>query len=367
MKVTLKDATKKFGKIIAVDDVSLSIEDKEFMVLLGPSGCGKTTTLRMIAGLETPDSGDIYIGDKLVNDLPPKDRNVAMVFQSYALYPYMSVFDNIGFPLRIRKIPKKEIEERVHNAAKLLEIEELLNRKPKELSGGQRQRVALGRAIIREPDIFLMDEPLSNLDAKLRVYMRAELKKLHEKVGATTIYVTHDQSEAMSMGDRIAILDRGVLRQVAPPSEIYDNPNDVFVGGFIGSPSMNMLKGTLVEKNGKFFVDAGVFQYPVSPEIAKESSGTEVIFGVRPEDFIILSKKAPHSIKAKIEVIEPLGRESILSLDVGGVPLTLIAKSTVGLSTGDDIWITIDENKLHIFDEKTKKRLGLPKRINVAN
>lgn len=367
VEVRFEGVTKRFGKVVAVDNLNLKVEDGDFLVLLGPSGCGKTTTLRLVAGLETPDAGNIYIGDALANELSPKDRNVAMVFQSYALYPYMRVFDNIAFPMKVRKTPKKEIQKSVREVAELLKIEDLLTRKPRQLSGGQRQRVALGRALIREPQLFLMDEPLSNLDAKLRVVMRTELRKLHHKLNITTIYVTHDQEEAMTLGSRIAIQNKGILQQVGTPNQVYEYPANVFVAGFIGSPAMNMLKGTLVEKNGKFFVDAGVFQYPVSPEIAKESSSTEVILGVRPEDFVISSKKAPYAIKAKIEVLEPLGRESILSLDLSGVPLILIAKSTVGLSTGDDIWITFDEKKLHIFDEKTQKHLGLPKHVKVAN
>lgn len=359
MNVTLKNVTKKFGKVTAVDDLSLRIEDKEFMVLLGPSGCGKTTTLRIIAGLETPDSGDIYIGDNLVNDLPPKDRNVAMVFQSYAIYPYMSVFDNIAFPLKIRKTPKKEINERVCNVANLLRIEELLNRKPKELSGGERQRAALGRAIIREPDIFLMDEPLSNLDAKLRVHMRAELKKLHEKVKATTIYVTHDQLEAMSMGDRIAILDRGVLQQVGTPHEVYERPTNIFVAGFVGSPAMNMIEGDVIEKDGKFFADFGVITYPLLSKVAKECSTRKIVFGIRPEHILIERKKGPKLLPAKVEVIEPLGREFILSLDLNGLTFTVLMRRVEHLKSGDDVWIKFDEKKLHIFDGETQKRLEI--------
>jgi multiple sugar transport system ATP-binding protein len=357
MEVTLEKVTKKFGEVIAVEDLTLEIKDKEFMVLLGPSGCGKTTTLRMIAGLESPDSGAIYIGDRQVNDLPPKDRNVAMVFQSYAIYPYMSVFDNIAFPLKIRKTPKEEIAERVNNVAALLEIQTLLNRKPKELSGGQRQRVALGRAIIRNPDIFLMDEPLSNLDAKLRVHMRAELKKLHEKVKATTVYVTHDQLEAMSMGDRIAIMDNGLLQQVGTPSSIYNNPKNAFIGGFIGSPAMNMFEGaTETRKDGKLTVDFGSFQLELSDETKEtleKAQTTDLTLGVRPEDIDIVKRPKKEAIKAKVEVIEPVGRELQVHLSAGEASIIVITTPSQDLSAGETVWLLPNKEKAHLFDSKT--------------
>src|SRR5207249_314923 len=261
--VTLKSVSKHFGGSAVVHDVNLEIPDKEFVVMVGPSGCGKTTTLRMIAGLEDVTDGEIYIGDRLVNDVPPKDRDIAMVFQSYALYPHMSVYDNLAFGLKLRRTPKRDIDERMRRAAETLGIGQLLNRKPKELSGGQRQRVALGRAIVREPQVFLMDEPLSNLDAKLRVQTRAELIKLHRRLGTTFIYVTHDQIEAMTMGTRIAVMIQGVLQQIDTPQNLYDHPANMFVAGFIGSPSMNFLDATLVKQDGKLLVDGGSFRLPV--------------------------------------------------------------------------------------------------------
>lgn len=358
MDVTLHNVSKKFGEVIAVDDLSLEIEDREFMVLLGPSGCGKTTTLRMIAGLETPDSGEIYIGDKLVNALPPKDRNVAMVFQSYAIYPYMSVFDNIAFPLKIAKLPKKEIAEKVQNVAELLRIEGLLKRKPKALSGGQRQRVALGRAIVREPDIFLMDEPLSNLDAKLRVHMRAELIRLHDKVEATTIYVTHDQLEAMSMGDRTAILESGLLQQVDTPSNIYNHPKNVFIAGFIGSPSMNMIDGAFIEKDGDIVLDFGFFVFDPSAdikEILKKTKTTEFILGVRPEHVKISKEKTKNAIEAKVDIIEPVGRELQVYLSIGEKSIVAITTPAQTLKIGEEVWFLLDERRIHLFDKKTEK------------
>jgi len=359
MEVVLKNVTKRFGKVVAVDNLDLRVEDKEFMVLLGPSGCGKTTALRIIAGLETPDTGDVYIGDKRVNDLPPKERNVAMVFQSYAIYPYMSVFDNIAFPLKIAKLPKTEIEKKVRSAAELLRIEKLLDRKPRELSGGQRQRVALGRAIVRNPDIFLMDEPLSNLDAKLRVHMRAELKKLHETVKATTIYVTHDQLEAMSMGDRIAIMDAGILQQVDTPSKIYDCPANLFVGGFIGSPAMNMIEGSLTKKNGDVVIDFGSFIFEPSAEISdivEKAQVSELILGVRPENVKILKKEIKNAVKARVDIIEPIGRELQIHLVVGEACIIAIT-TPQDLTVGEDVWLLFDEQKVHLFDKKTQNAI----------
>src|SRR5579884_1450163 len=256
-RVVLEHVTKKFGEVLAVNDLNIDVRDREFLVLVGPSGCGKSTALRMIAGLEEATSGDIIIGDRRVNDVHPKDRDIAMVFQSYALYPHMSVYDNMAFGLKLRKVPKAEIDRRVKEAAEILGLENLLNRKPKELSGGQRQRVALGRAIVREPQVFLMDEPLSNLDAKLRVQTRAELIKLHQRLQTTVIYVTHDQTEAMTMGTRIAVMKDGVLQQLAPPQEVYDHPSNVFVAGFIGSPAMNFIEAQLVSDGGQLYVDTG--------------------------------------------------------------------------------------------------------------
>ena len=283
--VTYEHVTKRFGDVVAVNDLSIEIEDKEFLVFVGPSGCGKTTSLRLLAGLEELTEGNIYIGDRLVNDVAPKDRDIAMVFQSYALYPHMSVYDNMAFGLKLRKTPKQEIERRVREAAGILGIENLLDRKPKQLSGGQRQRVAVGRAIVRDPAVFLFDEPLSNLDAKLRVQTRAEISKLHQRLGTTFIYVTHDQVEAMTMATRIAVMRDGLLQQLDTPQHLYDKPANIFVAGFIGSPSMNFFDATLVDADGKLLIDGGTFRVEV-PESKKgqllEHKGKEVIFGIRP-------------------------------------------------------------------------------------
>ena len=286
-RVLLENITKTYGDVVAVKNVNLEIKDQEFVVLVGPSGCGKTTTLRMVAGLEEISDGKIYIGDRLVNDVPPKDRNIAMVFQSYALYPHMSVYDNMAFGLKLRGIPKKQIDQRVREAANILEIEKLLERLPKQLSGGQRQRVALGRAIVRQPEVFLMDEPLSNLDAKLRVQMRAELQRLHKTLKATVIYVTHDQVEAMTLGQRIAVILNGELQQADNPLMVYEKPANRFVAGFIGSPPMNFVKGTIGKKGDLYTFDCGSFKIDVPLEVdhlLEEYIGKEVAFGIRPED-----------------------------------------------------------------------------------
>jgi len=358
-KVTLKNVTKRFGSVIAVNKLSLEAVDKEFVVLLGPSGCGKTTALRCIAGLEAPDEGEIYIGDELVNDLDPKERNVAMVFQSYALYPHMTVFKNLAFPLENAKVPKVEIERKVRQVAKLLRIEALLDRKPKQLSGGQRQRVALGRAIIREPQVFLMDEPLSNLDAKLRVYMRAELKKLQKEIGITTIYVTHDQVEAMTMGDKIAILNEGLLQHVGTPDEIYFHPSNMFVAGFIGSPPTNFFGCTLTENNA---LDCKEFVYSLPKELAEAArSGTseECVLGVRPQDIIVYKKtaKKEEGIEAQLDVTEPIGDQLILDLKVGEYLVKAVVSPDFKAEVGDEFWITFQIDKVHVFDKKTGKTL----------
>ncbi len=286
-KVLLEQVSKQFGTVVAVNSVTLEIPDKQFTVLVGPSGCGKTTCLRLVAGLEEASAGNIYIGERLVNDVAPKDRDIAMVFQNYALYPHMSVYDNMAFGLRLRKYPRAEIDRRVKEAAEMLGIQELLARKPKQLSGGQRQRVALGRAIVREPQVFLMDEPLSNLDAKLRVQTRAEIKKLHARLQTTTIYVTHDQVEAMTMGDRIVVMKDGLVQQVDSPLNLYEKPANLFVAGFIGSPAMNFLEAKLARQDSKMFVDGGVFRAEIPQAYIPKLSawaGRPVIFGIRPED-----------------------------------------------------------------------------------
>jgi multiple sugar transport system ATP-binding protein len=356
-KVLLKNVTKRFGNVVAVNTLSLEAKDKDFLVLLGPSGCGKTTALRCIAGLETPENGEIYIGDRLVNDLDPKERDVAMVFQSYALYPHMTVFKNMAFPLENAKTPKDEIRIKVRQVAELLKIEVLLDRKPKQLSGGQRQRVALGRAMVRDPHVFLMDEPLSNLDAKLRVYMRAELKKLQKELGVTTIYVTHDQVEAMTMGDKIAVLNEGVLQQTGTPDGIYFNPSNVFVAGFIGSPPTNFFDCTLME-GVPCILNTGEFKYPLPENVAKAAKkcvSTACILGVRPQDVLVYkdSKIKKGLVKAMLDVIEPLGDVTILDLKVGDYLVKAVVSPDFKAELGDELWIEFPTKKIHIFDKKT--------------
>ncbi len=360
--VRLNHLTKNFGDVVAVNDVSVEAKDKEFLVLLGPSGCGKTTTLRCIAGLEFPDKGEIYIGDILVNDVPAGDRDIAMVFQSYALYPHMKVSDNIAFPLKMHGVTKNEIKERVKRTADLLRITHLLDRKPKQLSGGEAQRTALGRAIVREPKVFLMDEPLSNLDAKLRLYMRTELKRLQRELQITTIYVTHDQVEAMTMADNIAIMNRGLLQQVDPPEKIYSNPKNIFVGGFVGSPPMNLIDCSYIEKNGKAFLDVTVFTLQISTEIGtmikKQATSKELILGVRPEDILVHKKRVPGvHVKGEVYVVEPLGSESIVDLKVGENLIKSRTAPSFRVNFGEKVWISFDMNMIHIFDKKTGKAI----------
>ena len=360
-RVSIKDLTKRFGNVVAVNKLDLEVRDKEFVVLLGPSGCGKTTALRCIAGLETPDEGEIYIGDRLVNDLDPKERDIAMVFQSYALYPHMKVFDNLAFPLENAKVPKDEIKNRVQEVAELLKIENLLNRKPKQLSGGQRQRVALGRAMVREPHVFLMDEPLSNLDAKLRVYMRTELKKLQRDVGITTIYVTHDQVEAMTMGDKVAILDEGILQQFGHPHEIYFHPSNVFVAGFIGTPPTNFFDCNLMV-GIPCTLDTGEFKYPLPEHVAKaakKSTSDVCILGVRPQDVLVYknAKEKKGLVKARLEVVEPLGDKQILDLKVGDYLVKALVSPDFKAEMGDELWIDFPADKIYIFDKKTGEAL----------
>lgn len=353
VSVRLEGLTKYFGRVRAVENLNLTINDGEFLTILGPSGCGKTTVLRCIAGLESPTSGRIYFDDKVVNDLSPRERNVAMVFQSYALYPHMTVYDNIAFPLVVRKAPKDEIDRRVKEMAEFLHIEKILDRKPSEISGGERQRVALGRALIRKPTVFLMDEPLSNLDAKLRVYMRAELKALHRELGITTIYVTHDQVEAMTMSDRIALLNEGVLQQVAAPDELYYRPANIFVGSFIGSPPMNMAEGKLVEKDNRLYLDTACFSLDLTEfkSLLASHVGSEVIFGVRPEDISLYETPAEERIRAKVYVAEPLGGKAIVSLHIGDILIKVETLETWKPET--TVWVSINKNKIHLFDKKT--------------
>ena len=358
-KVVIKQLAKNFGKVVAVDDLNLEVRDKEFVVLLGPSGCGKTTVLRCIAGLEIPDAGEIIIGDRIVNGLEPKERDVAMVFQTYALYPHMTVFQNLAFPLENANVPKEVIKEKVEKTAKLLRIENLLERRPRQLSGGQRQRVALGRAMVREPQVFLMDEPLSNLDAKLRVYMRAELKKLQKELGITTIYVTHDQVEAMTMGDRVAILNLGALQQFGKANDIYFHPVNVFVAGFIGSPPTNFFDCTLVTEELYFF-DVSMFKYPVPEqywEKAKDWSSL-LILGIRPQDVIVHTKATKKGlIKAMLEIVEPLGDRQVLDLRVGDYLVKALVLPDFEAELRDELWLEFPSDKIFVFDKKTERNL----------
>jgi multiple sugar transport system ATP-binding protein len=362
--VTYRNVYKRYGDVSVIKDMNLDIADKEFVVFVGPSGCGKSTNLRMLAGLEEISEGEILIGDRVVNDVPPKDRDIAMVFQSYALYPHMSVYDNMAFGLKLRKTPKADIDRRVKEAADILGLAHLLDRKPKALSGGQRQRVAVGRAIVREPSVFLMDEPLSNLDAKLRVTARAEISKLHKRLGTTFIYVTHDQVEAMTMGDRIAVLHDGILQQVDSPRNLYELPDNVFVGGFIGSPSMNFFAATLVAEEGNLYVDAGDFRVQVPAGRKKMYDayvGKEVTFGIRPEN-IHHPKFAPPSIEpgtinATVEVVELLGHELHVYATTGRQSFVATVDVRSNPTVGQNIDLAVDMGTMHLFDKATERAI----------
>lgn len=357
--VTLKNVSKVFdGNVKAVDSVSIDIYDREFVVLVGPSGCGKSTTLRMVAGLEDITDGEIFIDDKLVNDVPPKDRDIAMVFQNYALYPHMSVYDNMAFGLKIRKFPKDEIDQRVREAAKILDIEQLLDRKPKALSGGQRQRVAVGRAIVRKPKVFLFDEPLSNLDAKLRVQMRAEISSLHNRLKATMIYVTHDQVEALTMADKIVVMKLGIIQQIGGPLELYNEPNNKFVAGFIGSPPMNFMAMDVVKEGDKIFIDEGSFRIELPEKQAKLLSsyvGKKVTFGVRPED-VKFTKTAEDgkTINGYVNVIEPLGSETHVYVIVGKHQAIAKIEPHVMLAVDEKISLIPNMDMVKFFDYETE-------------
>ena len=362
--VTYRNVSKRFGDVEVIKDFTLEIADKEFVVFVGPSGCGKSTNLRMLAGLEEISEGDILIGDRVVNDVPPKDRDIAMVFQSYALYPHMTVYDNMAFGLKLRKTPKDEIDRRVKEAADILGLGVLLDRKPKALSGGQRQRVAVGRAIVREPEVFLMDEPLSNLDAKLRVTARAEISKLHKRLETTFIYVTHDQVEAMTMGDRIAVLADGILQQVDSPRNLYNFPNNIFVAGFIGSPSMNFFNGTLVTEEGELFIDVGDFRAGI-PESRKAGTlpyeGKEVVLGVRPEH-VHAPEYAPPNIDPSpivgvVDIAELLGAEIHLNITTGKSTLVATVDPRMDVKAGDKIDLVLDMNTAHLFDKETERAI----------
>ncbi|HIE52849.1 MAG TPA: ABC transporter ATP-binding protein [Armatimonadetes bacterium] len=379
--VRLVGLTKRFREVIAVNNVNLEVKDREFLVLVGPSGCGKTTCLRMIAGLEEVTEGEIYIGDRLVNDVSPKDRDIAMVFQNYALYPHMSVYDNLAFGLRLRMLPPwwvrllqrqqareiaANIDRRVRETAHMLRLEELLHRKPKQLSGGQRQRVALGRAIVREPKVFLMDEPLSNLDAKLRVQTRAELIKLHRRLGITTIYVTHDQVEAMTMGDRIAVMRDGVIQQVDTPLGLYEHPRNRFVAEFIGSPQMNVLENVrVISQDGVPYLDAQAFRLKVPPrhrEALAPYVNREVLFGIRPEDIYdrqlaLIPATADNTVRAEVDVREPMGSTVILELLVGPYKLTASVDAASQAREAETMEVCFDLEKAHIFDPETEEAI----------
>ncbi len=378
--LSLKNVTKRYADgVEAVKKFNLDIEDKEFIVLVGPSGCGKSTTLRMIAGLEEISEGEVKIGSKVVNDVAPKDRDIAMVFQSYALYPHMSVFDNMAFSLKLRKvpdpnnpkrmtkIPKDEIKRRVEEAAKILDIEHLLERKPKALSGGQRQRVALGRAIVREPQVFLMDEPLSNLDAKLRVQMRTEISKLHQRLNTTFIYVTHDQTEAMTMGTRIVVMKDGVVQQVDSPQVLYETPNNLFVAGFMGSPQMNFIDSKLEKKEDGYYVTFASYSIKIPEGKAGAAQnlddyvGKDVVLGIRPENIhdeeAFLNMSPDSAISVKVEVTEAMGAETFLYLDFEGKKFTARVNPRTLAKPNDVIKVALDLNKIHLFDKETEKTI----------
>src|SRR5205809_1017666 len=358
-RVAIRSLNKKFDEVHVVKDVNIDIRDKEFLVLVGPSGCGKTTTLRMVAGLESITSGSILIDEKIVNDLAPMDRDIAMVFQNYALYPHMSVYDNMAFGLKMRKFDKPEIQKRVREAAEILGIHDYLHRKPRQLSGGQRQRVALGRAIVRHPQVFLFDEPLSNLDAKLRVQMRVELKKIHNRLSTTAIYVTHDQVEAMTLGDRVVVMKDGVVQQVGEPLELYNAPVNRFVAGFIGSPAMNFAAVTVTEANGSLIAENSGLRIKLPDETAQRLRGHighEVTLGVRPEDLTVAGA-ADHDhpcFDAVIEVVEQLGSEILLDMKVGEGVMVASVEPTVRVKVHDELRVAMRPSRLHVFDAQTE-------------
>jgi multiple sugar transport system ATP-binding protein len=356
--VSFERIFKRFGAVTAVDNLNLEVANGEMLVLLGPSGCGKTTSLRMLAGLESITDGEIRIGDTVVNALPPRARDIAMVFQSYALYSHLTVYENLAYPLRVRKLPKAEIDERVRDVAAVVQIGELLQRKPRALSGGQRQRVALGRAIIRRPAVFLMDEPLSNLDAKLRLHTRGELKRFQRELATTTIYVTHDQAEAMTLADRVAIMDRGVLQQVGPPKEVYARPTNLFVAGFLGSPPMNLLHAQTVGAGGESALRIGESLVSLGGQAGRPlSSGSEVVLGIRPEDIVLSPPDSLGALHGEIFVVEDLGNERLVTIDIGGQ--FVVARTAIEHpgEMGDLAAFTFDAGKAHLFDPASGRRL----------
>jgi multiple sugar transport system ATP-binding protein len=351
--VDIVNVRKSFGTVPIIKGVDISIADGEFVILVGPSGCGKSTLLRMLAGLENISAGEIRIGDRVINDVPPKDRDIAMVFQNYALYPHMTVEENMAFSLKLRGVEQAKIDERLKPAAQILGLTHLLDRYPRQLSGGQRQRVAMGRAIVRDPQVFLFDEPLSNLDAKLRVSMRTEIKELHQRLKTTTVYVTHDQIEAMTMADKIVVMHDGIVEQVGAPLELYDRPNNLFVAGFIGSPAMNFIKGRLDDADSSRFVTAGGVALPVGrvPEGAK---GKDLIYGVRPEHFQLTSSGG---IPARVVVVEPTGSETQVVIDIGGQELVCVFRDRIAAKPGETLYLTIDAAATHLFDAASEQRL----------
>ena len=361
-RLKLQNVSKFFGKVRAVEDFSLEIEDGEFLTLLGPSGCGKTTLLRCIAGLEIPSSGRILIDNRDITQTPPKDRDISMVFQSYALFPHMTCYDNIAFPLKMRKAAKEEIVERVKETSEMLEISCLLERRPKELSGGQMQRVALGRALVRRPKVFLMDEPLSNLDAKLRIYMRAELKALQKRLGITTIYVTHDQVEAMTMSKRVAVLNHGFLEQIGTPYDIYNKPSTTFVAGFMGSPPMNFLNCNLVEENDELYLKSEHFTVQIESlrsVLGSIDKSKALIFGVRPEDITIKRQKpSKDHVDAKVYVMEPLGSGILVTLMSGDDSIKVMETADFNAELGETVWLTVNKKKMHVFDKETGRLIA---------
>jgi multiple sugar transport system ATP-binding protein len=363
--VTFDHVYKRFGSVTAVRDLSIDVPDKEFLVLVGPSGSGKSTALRMLAGLDEISEGEIRIGDQVVNNIAPKDRDVAMVFQSYALYPHMTVYDNMAFGLKLRKTPKQVTDQRVHDAAKSLGIEQLLDRRPRQLSGGQRQRVAVGRAVVREPQVFLLDEPLSNLDAKLRVEARSFISKLHQRLGTTFIYVTHDQIEAMTMGTRIAVLNNGELQQLDTPFNLYNNPRNLFVAGFIGSPSMNFLDATLRREDGQTVIETKGFSFQLPPALNAEYQDRlpgRVVLGIRPEDIHSVdfqgSQMTPIIVETNIDVVEQMGNEKILYLEEGGQTLVARIDPRTPARVGQHMAVAINVDNVHLFDADTQQSLG---------
>ena len=362
--ISFKHVEKTYpGNVTVVPDLNLEIKDKEFVILVGPSGCGKSTTLRMIAGLEDISSGELYIGDRVVNDVAPKDRDIAMVFQNYALYPHMTVYKNIAFGLLQKKVPKDEIDRRVHEAAKALDLEHLLNRKPKALSGGQRQRVALGRAMVRDPAVFLLDEPLSNLDAKLRTAMRAEISRLHKKLQTTFVYVTHDQTEAMTMGDRIVVMKDGIIQQNDTPQNLYDFPCNLFVAGFIGSPQMNFLDAVITAKGSGYTAklpggEEVALPARMNKEVLGAYEGKTVVLGIRPEDVEAVTAGEPHDLDARIEIAELMGAEINLHLDSKGVRIVARTGSTYPGREGATGSLRFKQDKIHLFDKETEKAIA---------